>query len=256
MEPRAGWPKGTAAAISRSLDTYYRDTARAERMHRLNAQFVCEGGLAFDIGAHLGDRTASFLQLGARVIAVEPQPAIHRALRLLLAGQERAHLLRCAVGSERGFAELHVNSANPTVSTLSRALVDAAPSDTNWQGQVWDQKLTVPVTTLDRLITAHGVPDFVKIDVEGQELEVLRGLSIPLRALSFEFTALQRQVALDAIKRLTELGNYRFNFSIGEDHKLIFDTWLSGAAIAEDIERMAANVNSGDVYARSMVQPG
>ena len=35
--------------------------------------------LAFDIGAHVGDRTAAFRRLGARVVAVEPQPAAMRA---------------------------------------------------------------------------------------------------------------------------------------------------------------------------------
>ena len=47
------------------------------------------GGPAFDIGAHLGDRTESFLRLGARVVAAEPRPRMVRTLRLLFHRADR-----------------------------------------------------------------------------------------------------------------------------------------------------------------------
>ena len=182
-------------AIGRSLDVYYRDAARTRRMDDLNASFVRRGGLVFDIGAHVGDRTASFLRLGARVVALEPQPRVFRALRLIH-GRAPGAILRCAAaGAQAGEIEMRVNSANPTVSTVSGDLVAAAASADGWQGEVWDRTIRVPVTTLDALIAEHGRPDFVKIDVEGNELEVLRGLSATVPALSFEFTTIQRDVA-------------------------------------------------------------
>jgi|GEM_PF-2224461 len=61
------------AAIDRSFDIYYRDRQRTARMDALNAAFVGQGCLAFDIGAHVGDRTGSFSRLGASVVALEPQ---------------------------------------------------------------------------------------------------------------------------------------------------------------------------------------
>ena len=172
--------QSSIAAIRRSLDVYYCDVARTARMARLNASFVSHGDLAFDIGAHVGDRTASFLRLGASVVALEPQPRVFRALRLIH-GRNRQAVLRCqAVGAERSEIEMYVNSANPTISTASRALIAAAPGAQEWRGEHWDSTIRVPVTTLDLLIAEHGVPDFVKIDVEGHELEVLFCLSTPL----------------------------------------------------------------------------
>jgi len=153
--------------IGRSLDVYYRDAARTQRMDLLNAQFIPKGGLAFDLGAHVGDRTASFLRLGARVIALEPQPRIFRALRLIHGRNPRATLLPQAVGAASGQIDLYLNSQNPTVSTASSELVEAAKTSPNWAGQHWDAHVRVPMTTLDRLIGTYGTPDFVKIDVEG-----------------------------------------------------------------------------------------
>lgn len=238
------------AAIGRSLDIYYRDAKRTARMDALNTQFIRPGGLAFDIGAHVGDRTGSFLRLGARVVAVEPQPQVFRALRLLYAGCDRATLQRMAMGDETGTLTLHVNTDNPTITTASDDLIAAAQTADMWQGQVWDRQITVPVTTLDQLIGKHGSPDFVKIDVEGHELAVLEGLSTPLPALSFEFTTIQQSIMLACFDRLRALGDYTFNYSLGEDHKLKHSTWIDADAIVAELTALPMAANSGDVFAR------
>lgn len=245
--------KERTTAIGRSLDVYYRDDARTCRMTRLNSQFVPNGGLAFDIGAHVGDRTASFLDLGATVVALEPQPLVFRALRLIH-GRHPNAVLRCmATGATRGEIDMYVNSRNPTVSTASQGLVSAARSASLWQDEVWDAQVRVPVTTLDQLVSDHGHPDFVKIDVEGHEHDVLLGLSIPLPAMSFEVTTIQRDVADACIARLTELGRYEFNLSLGEDHQLRHRTWVGPSDMAAEIRHLPEAANSGDVFARLVI---
>ncbi len=243
-------PRQTARAIGRSIDVYYRDTARTARMDVLNAKFVPANGLAFDIGAHVGDRTASFLRLGARAVALEPQPAVFRALRLIHGRTPAATLHNLAVGAQPGAIDLHINTRNPTVSTASRDMINAAPTAAAWQGEVWDTSIRVPVTTLDALIADHGTPDFVKIDVEGHELAVLQGLTHPVRALSFEFTTLQRAVAYACLEQLETLGPYQFNLTMGEDHALLHTQWVDAATIQVQIAALPVAANSGDVYAR------
>ncbi len=247
MTSRSG---GTRTAIGRSLDVYYRDTARTARMDALNAAFVRTGDLVFDIGAHVGDRTGSFLRLGADVVALEPQPSVFRALRLIHGRSERVTLHRAAAGACEGHLKLQINSANPTISTASPDLIAAARTAEEWQGQIWDDATEVPVTTLDALIDRHGLPDFVKIDVEGYELEVLSGLSSPLPALSFEFTIIQRDLAYACLSRMDALATYRFNFSLGEDHRLTLPAWVDAADLKADLARLPMSANSGDIFAR------
>jgi FkbM family methyltransferase len=238
------------SGIGRSLDVYYRDAARTARMDQLNGHFVKKGALVFDIGAHVGDRTGSFLRLGARVVALEPQPRVFRALRLIHGRTPGAIMRSEAVGAAPGYFEMFVNSDNPTISTLSPDLIAAARSADSWQGQVWDGQISVRVTTLDLLVASYGLPDFVKIDVEGHEAEVLAGLSKPLPLLSFEFTTIQRDVAYACIARLSAIGRYSFNLSLGEDHALQCEEWISAVEMEKFIARLPEGANSGDVYAR------
>ena len=239
-----------AAAIGASVRTYYGDAGRMARMRALLAGFVRPGDLAFDVGAHVGDRTACLRALGARVVAVEPQPACLRALRLIHGRDAGVTLVAAAAGAAEGRLTLRLNSANPTVATGSAAFVQAAADAPGWQGQVWDGAVEVAQTTLDALIAAHGAPAFVKIDVEGLEDRVLAGLSHPVRALSFEFTTLQRDVAARALGRLSALGAYRFNASLGESHALAHADWMAAADIGAWLAALPDTANSGDIYAR------
>jgi hypothetical protein len=154
-----------------------------------------------------------------------------------------------ACGARDGVLTLHVNSANPAVSSASSAFVRAADGAKGWDGQSWDREIDVPVTTLDALIAAHGVPAFVKIDVEGFEHDVLEGLSEALRALSFEFTTIQREVAKRCLTRLASFESYRFNVSLGESHALIFENWVSATEMDRYLDALPHDANSGDVYA-------
>src|SRR5437879_6597489 len=112
--------------VLRSLWIYYGKGARRAAMDRLYGEFVHPGDLVFDIGAHVGNRVASFRRLGARVVAVEPQPQLVTVLKLLYGRDRNVIIEPVAIGRESGTVPLRVNIEKPAVSTGAGALVSAA----------------------------------------------------------------------------------------------------------------------------------
>lgn len=137
--------------------------------------FVPEGGLVFDIGANEGRMTQTFAEIGASVVAVEPNPALAERVKARY-GSSKVTVEATALGDADGVATLRLGRDSGH-SSLSQDWQEAAGD----AADRWDGSVEVPVTTLDALIARHGAPDFVKIDVEGFEPQVLRGAAETVR---------------------------------------------------------------------------
>lgn len=220
-------------------------------MRQFYAQLIRPGDVCFDVGAHVGNRVAAWTQMGARVVAVEPQPTFAALLRLLYGRHPGVSIVQAALGPRAGEQQMLVSSREPTVSTLSSdwatRMQHTKPSFARTQ---WDTTTRVRVTTLDALVQQYGVPAFCKIDVEGYDHEVLQGLSSPLPALSFEFIPPAWDLAAQCLDRLNRLGSYTFNWSSGESMRLELPTWVDSQQMAEVLRTIRAGALPGDVYAR------
>jgi len=234
--------------IARLMALYYGVPGRFRWMRQLYRQFIKPGDLCFDIGAHVGSRLRVWTALGARIIAVEPQPQMMRWLKRRYGRKPHISFLPQAVGVRSGEATMNISRRTPTVTTLSTAWKAAVQRDPAFARVQWDTAVTVPVITLDEIVQLHGRPAFCKIDVEGYELAVLQGLSEPLPALSFEYTSSAMEIALDCIHRLGELGRYEFNYVRGEKHRWMSPSWLSPDQMTAVLKQ--EQVESGDVYGR------
>jgi FkbM family methyltransferase len=149
-----------AAGISRSLITYYGPVWRRGRMEALYRRFLQAGDLAFDIGAHVGNRVRIFRRIGARVIAVEPQPDFVAVLRLLYGRDPDVVIEASGVAAGSGEGKLYLSTRTPTVSTFADSWIDDVQTDRRFQRIRWDTVINVPLVSLDGLISRHGEPQF------------------------------------------------------------------------------------------------
>ena len=236
--------------VARSLATYYGPVWRRARMTAWYREFLKPGDLAFDIGAHVGNRVAAFRRAGALVVAVEPQPDFARLLRLFFGRDDEVAIEQCAVGMAAGSSVLYVSTSTPTLSTTAADWIRDVQSDSRFGVVRWNRTLPVPLVTLDTLIARHGEPQFCKIDVEGSEYDVLAGLTRPLSAVSFEYIPVAIDRATACIARLGQLGHYRYRFSRGETMRWSCADWLEPDQMLSALQAMQSLEPSGDVYAR------
>ncbi|MBX5469438.1 MAG: FkbM family methyltransferase [Thermoleophilaceae bacterium] len=226
-------------------------------MRGFYAQFIRPGDLVFDVGANVGDRTEAFLALGAtKVVAVEPQERCAESLRERFGASCAVTVVDKALGPEEGRREIYVCETS-TITSMSPEWIEKVRASGRFAEFEWAPPTLVEVTTLDRLIEAHGVPAFCKIDVEGFEEEVLAGLSRPLPALSIEFTKETLDKTCACVRRLAELGMSELNYSVGESMEWGSPTWLDADTLIERLSALPdAELPWGDVYARTPQRDG
>jgi FkbM family methyltransferase len=215
------------------------------------AGFMSRGDLVFDVGANVGEYSDAFLALGARVVAIEPNPACCDRLKMLA---KRGNLVieNCAVGDAEGAASMHI-CAVPGLSTLSNEWYETARTSPIHGHVSWTGTIDVRIAMLDTLAAKYGIPVFVKIDVEGFEDRVLVGMSFQPRALSFEFHFALQNLVGTCLRIPALLAAYRFNYIVGSagDGSLYeLATWVSASELAEILAQARSDKEYGEIFCR------
>jgi FkbM family methyltransferase len=241
-----------ARGLGRSLWMYYWPPGSGRRLAAFYGKLLPRHGLCFDIGAHVGNRSLAFQRLGCRVVAVEPQPDFATFLRHLFRHRPGIVLEEVAIAAEPGTVELFVSAATPTVTTASKSFIDGVAAIPSFGKVKWAEPVRVPAVTLDQLIERHGLPDFLKLDIEGLEEAALDGLSRAPGLVSFEFLAGRVDAARRCLDRLAKLAEWSFNVSRGESLELEWPDFVDRLRLEAWLDAHAGQDFSGDIYARRL----
>jgi FkbM family methyltransferase len=230
--------------------------------YRATLQGLPADAVIFDVGGNRGFKTEVFVHLAKHVVCVEPDRTNVDILRKKFRSQPTVTVVDCAVGAASGQLMFNVIEAGSAYNTLSTKWVESlGQSDgTGRPVLTLSEQYPVTVVTLDDLIATYGTPFYIKIDVEGFELEVIKGLTRPVPYLSFELNLPDfRAEGLQILQLLTtHMPDVRFNYcseaaaeAFSAHQSLKSNQWLDLAAfstvLAETTEPYL------EVYARSGV---
>src|SRR5262249_13152680 len=151
-------------------------------------------------------------------------------------------VIEAAVGEQVGTATLHLRKCSAQASLLR-----------DWEGDP-SGEMEVSVTTLDLLIAQYGIPQFLKIDVEGSESQILRGLSHRVPIMTVEYLCKDRCVTLarESVSLLCQFGPIEINATGEEEHTLLFPTWLTPEAFLMRFPECVAPHSYGDMIVRAI----
>ena len=208
-------------------------------------RLIRPGALVFDVGANRGQSAEAYLRLGARVIAFEPQAALHEEI-----------LQRCQHLGDLKLEPVGLGSAPERRELLLKDCDQVASFDPDWEGGVIGRQ-AVEVSTLDAMIEKHGRPDYCKVDVEGWERHVIAGLSTPIALVSLEYHLSPENIrdTKDALHTLAELGPYEANVLQQGTNDWAMPTWMAATEFAErfsDRLELQWSAHFGEVFLRTV----
>jgi FkbM family methyltransferase len=234
------------SSIRRPLREFY-EFSKKGSLRTLLSQFIQPGTLVFDIGAHTGYYAACFVDLGARVVCVEPQPYCIQKLTRRFKNYPDLMIVEMGLAEEGGERVLHIDTRNSVTASFSEKFISQGP----FKNRRWAQEIIVPVITLDDLILEYGKPVFCKIDVEGYEPNVLKGLSNAIPCISFEYTQSFLDDARNCLDLLGKLGPMRMNYAPTFDFtRLALREWIDDPRdLLVEIDNSSIEY-SGDIYVK------
>ena len=233
---------GESKQVTKELDYY--------------SSFLPSCSMIFDIGANDGHKTIAFTSLAEKVIACEPD--LHNLAVLKARFRKAGNIViePFAISDHKGVSNFFIHEPGSALNTINAQWKTILETENKgrWEDDIHfsDSVLQVNTITLDDLIAKHGIPEFIKIDVEGNERKVLSGLSHAINYISFEVLLPEflgdATACMDKLMQLN--GNTRFNYAVEE--KLMLPNFLS----YKEFKRLLSSLTSShlEVIATTQVQ--
>jgi FkbM family methyltransferase len=169
-----------------------------------------ERDLVFDIGLHNGEDAAYYLHLGYHVVGIEANPLMTDQCTLRFENeirQGRMKVINAGVWKEPGEFTFYRNLRHDSWSSFE--------PEKGKKGGDWEE-LNIPCVTTENLIAEHGTPFFMKVDIEGADLQALHSIT---PATAPVYVSLELNYADPILERLIDLGYSAFKFVNGETYR-------------------------------------
>ena len=207
--------------------------------------------LVFDIGANIGFKTNIFFRLGKKVIAFEPDQTNLIFLRGLFGNVKNIIIAPIGISSVKGAQTFFIHEKGSGFNTLNPKWKEKLETaDNRWKTTYsFEGSTTIDTITLDDAIAQFGKPVYIKIDVEGHELAVVKGLSQPVHLLSVEANLpefLDETIAI--INHLDSLDKDT-TYNLTNSDQFMFDKFLSKSEILEFLS--STQLKYLEVYAKT-----
>jgi FkbM family methyltransferase len=236
--------------IIRRLKSLNKEAQMKEIRKIFYSQIFSKNDLVFDLGANMGNRTSSFLNIGANVVAVEPNPKLAKRLKKKF---KTVTVVDKAIGAKKGKVILYLNESH-VLSTTSKNWIKIAKQSGKFDDlpSKFNDEVEVEQITIKELISEYGIPKFIKIDTEGTEFDIINLLdNNEIGCISFEFHEFKmkepKRKSKDIIKHLNSIGYDNFNISFGESMLFAGTDNMSYQELSNLIDVLP--VSWGDIYA-------
>jgi FkbM family methyltransferase len=203
--------------------------------------------LIFDIGANVGAWTRANLQSARQIISVEASPQTYERLKASVTA-DKVIALNYAVcnNDNKDVTFYHANC--DVLSTMNKDWL-TSPSSRFYNQQY--REIRVKSITLDKLIEQYGVPDLLKIDVEGGEFEVVSSLHTKVPLLCFEWASEVNDITFRCLDYLSSMGYTKFHIQLTDNYTFRprDDDYTSVESVKEELGKFLPKEQWGMIWA-------
>jgi len=202
----------------------------------------------FDIGANIGKWSLSNLNNCDKIISIEASPTTFQRLLSNINNNPKITCLNYAVCNSTDEYVTFYNCNADTLSTINKEWLDS--DNSRFYKQFKYDVIKCKPITMDKLIEIYGVPELIKIDVEGGEFETISSLTQKVNNLCFEWASETNEITFKCIEYLQSLGFKEFAIQFEDKYTYRPNIYTNAESIKELLNKTTPKNEWGMIWTK------